>query len=548
MRPLAAILLVALLAVAYLAAVNDHWAVRPDSGYYLGLGRSLAEGRGMEFNGRQEWGFPPVVPLAIAGCRLLAGPRLWPVNLVMTLFGLGVIALAAPAIRRLAGGLPGRPAGGAAVGLRAGAAGFRPDEAGAAVLVAASAQLFNASTRVLTDVPFTFLVVLGVYGFARARQGHWSWLLAGSLAMAAATWTRLPGVVLWGGLALGTLVDARPPGYLKRLLATAAGGALVLGALAAWMLLLRSRADPGTLDYLRAARQLDYDFLSWAKWAKVGQALLNLPRAVSGVLMDQELHGVSLAPTALALVGLWTLARGRQWIVVMPIALYIAFLASLGPSAVAERYFLPILPLVAYALVVGVRTVAVWAAAARAAWRGRRRAAEAAGPTRRAWAVPLAVGLCVAVSLPKIGRTIYWMRHGDFYGRFDHGKWADAVALGRALGERGRPGTDRVVAPWFTIIHYLSRLETTSVYSPAEPRADRYTQAPPEDLARAAVAGGYRFVVVPAGAGEWSEAAAAGLKGTGQFRDPPERFGRLLLFERAATAGNLPGEPPPAPP
>jgi 4-amino-4-deoxy-L-arabinose transferase-like glycosyltransferase len=508
----------------------------------------------MEFNGRQEWGFPPVVPLVIAGCRLLAGPRLWPVNLVMTLFGLGVIALAALAIRRLASDLPERPAGGAAVGLRPGAAGLRPDEAGAAVLVAASAQLFNASTRVLTDVPFTFLVVLGVYGFARARQGHWSWLLAGSLAMAAATWTRLPGVVLWGGLALGTLVDARPPGYLKRFLATAAGGALVLGALAAWMIFLRSRADPGTLDYVRAARQLDYDFLSWAKWASVGQALLNLPRAVSGVLMDQELPGLNLAPTALVLVGLWTLARGRQWIVIMPIVLYIAFLASLGPSAVAERYFLPILPLVAYALVAGVRTVAAWGTAARAAWR-KRRGDEAAGPTRRAWAVPLAVGLCVAVSLPKIGRTIYWMRHGDFYQRFDHGKWADAVALGRALGERGRPGTDRVVAPWFTIVHYLSRLETTSVYSADEPRADRYTQAPPGDLARAAVAGGYRFVVVPAGAGEWSQAAAAGLEETGQFRDPPERFGRLLLFERAAVSGNLPGDaalrstrPPPAPP
>jgi 4-amino-4-deoxy-L-arabinose transferase-like glycosyltransferase len=509
------------LAALYAAAVNDSWSVRPDSGYYLALGRSLAEGRGMEFNGRQVWGFPPLVPLLVAGCRLLAGPRLWPVNAAMSLFGLGVAAASAAAFRRLADGLPDRLGCGVA--------------AGAAVIVATSARLFTASTRILTDVPFTFFVVLGVYAFVRARQGHWAWVLAGSLALAAATWTRLPGIVLWVGLVLGLLLDARPPGRLRRLLATAAGAAIVVGAMAAWMLLLRPRSDPGTVDYLRAAQNLDCGMFSAAKWAEVAEALLKVPQALCGALVEQDLPYLSFMPTALALVGLATLARTRQWTVVMPVLIYGAALTALGPDGIGDRYFLPIMPLAAYALVSGVRALAAGAAAL------RKSSPESPPTIRRPWAVPLAVGCCAIISLPNVAATIYVMRSPHFYHVYERGLWADYVDLGRALEARGRPGTDRVLAPWFTVVHYLSRLETTSEYSPAQAPRSHYASGPPDDFVRAATAGGYRFVVVPPTQDAkdmvtpaWSRAVTAGLKAAEVFRDPPERFGRLMLFERAA--------------
>jgi len=49
-------------ALAYALAINDQWAIKGDSALYLALGRSLAEGRGMEYNGQQMWGTPPAIP------------------------------------------------------------------------------------------------------------------------------------------------------------------------------------------------------------------------------------------------------------------------------------------------------------------------------------------------------------------------------------------------------------------------------------------------------------------------------------------------------
>lgn len=39
------VMAVAALAAAYAAGLNDSWAIKPDSGFYPALGRSLAEGR-----------------------------------------------------------------------------------------------------------------------------------------------------------------------------------------------------------------------------------------------------------------------------------------------------------------------------------------------------------------------------------------------------------------------------------------------------------------------------------------------------------------------
>jgi hypothetical protein len=250
--------------------------------------------------------------------------------------------------------------------------------------------------------------------------------------------------------------------------------------------------------------------------------------------VDQELAYLNVLPTALVLMGGWALARHRQWVVIMPIFFYVAFLAAIGPGGIAARYFLPIMPLLAYALVAGVPTAAVWLAAL------RKPPADAPAAPRRAWAVPLAVGLCVAISLPKIVGTIYIMRQPDFYRAYERGLWADYLDLGGALAERGTPGTDRVLAPWFTVVHYLSRLEATSTYAPPQVPTRKYASGPPEDFVRAAATGGYRFVVVPLTQDAedtetpvWSRAVTAGLKAAEVFRDPPERFGRLLLFERA---------------
>jgi hypothetical protein len=95
-------------AALYLVGLNDFWAITPDSGLYMSLGRSLVEGRGMEFNGEQWSGIFPVVPLLIAGCRWLVGSHVWLINLVMRLFALGFIAFSFLIFDRLQKEFPDR--------------------------------------------------------------------------------------------------------------------------------------------------------------------------------------------------------------------------------------------------------------------------------------------------------------------------------------------------------------------------------------------------------------------------------------------------------
>lgn len=73
-RRLLAAAILADIALLPLLAVNNHGAVEPDSGVYFSLGRSLAEDRGMEYNGDPSGGVPPLFPVLIAACRLIFGP------------------------------------------------------------------------------------------------------------------------------------------------------------------------------------------------------------------------------------------------------------------------------------------------------------------------------------------------------------------------------------------------------------------------------------------------------------------------------------------
>jgi len=186
-------ILLLVLAGLYLVAVNDHWAPKPDSALYMGLGRSLAEGRGMAFNGRQEWGIPPAAPFLIAACRYVAGPHDWPANLCMTLMGLGVVVFAWLGVRRLSADLPASARGAVEVGTLA-AAGL-------------SARLFIDSARILTDVPCAFFLMVAFWAVVRARSGRAAWYVAGAMAAALAVLARVPALVCAAGLLAAAAID-----------------------------------------------------------------------------------------------------------------------------------------------------------------------------------------------------------------------------------------------------------------------------------------------------------------------------------------------------
>ena len=58
----------------------------------------------------------------------------------------------------------------------------------------------------------------------------------------------------------------------------------------------------------------------------------------------------------------------------------------------------------------------------------------------------------------------------------------------------------------------------------------------PEEFAKAAAAGPYRFVVLPTDRRDWSGPARQSLEATGVFREVSKRFGPLVLYERVTRA------------
>lgn len=502
----AAVLFVALAAV-YLAAVNGSWAMRPDSALYLGLGRSLAEGRGMEFNGGQWWALPPVVPMLIAACRTI-DPGYFLPNLVMHLAALAAIAVAVATVGELAQDLP--------------EAMQKHFVVAAALTIGLSAGLFVHVSPIQTDVPFLLFISIAIYAFVRGGRGHWRWYFVGAAALLPACLTRLPGVIFATGLVLAVLLDFRREGYRRRALAAVAAGAIVLAGFAAWFFLVRTRGDPGTIDQVAAVTGERFNVFSPAKWSALAQAAASFPAALTATITDQRLTGgyFGLVPTAVLMVGLWTLLRLRQFVVLAPLVLYVGFLIILDPTSVSERYFLPVMPMLVYGLLVGAQTLrlALERLTRRPAWPG--------------WALAVVVAACVGTSVPKIAREVYWMRHPQFYEVYDKGKWCGLRDVGLALRERGRPGTDEMVTTQPTIIHYLSGLRYPAgppLWPPAGPRA--YKSLPPHEFAQAVAEGPWRFVVLPTDTPDWSEPAMKALEESGAL-GPPERFGRLVLYER----------------
>jgi len=530
-------------AALYALTINNHWAIERDSAAYLSLGQSVAEGRGMTFNGQSMWSLPPMVPFLIAGCRLIVGPDLWLINLVIKLFAVGAIAMTYLVVRRLATDLPEHIREGLAFG--------------AILIVGTSARLLRETAPILTDVVFLFWVTLALYLFLRGREGHWAWCLAGGLVMLAACATRYVGVVLYGGMALALAMDLRRPGGVRRLAAGLAGfDAMALGGLLAYGLFFKAQPAGGLLATLAAAPLEQWNTLVGGdKWVPLGGALVAVPTAFFETLVDQGITGLGLAAFAVIAAG-WVAAwRRREWLVTVPLALYLAFLVALGQGAVAPRYLLAFLPVLAYLLLRGTYSAAIWA---RSYWQRRKTPAAPAedGSRSRTEQVALiaVVVLVMGISLPKDVRQIYWMRHEPFYEVYEKGRWQRWVDLCAYLRAHGRPGMDVVGTAETAVVSYLSGLPIRTELFQVDPRPNslRYTLASPstfpaEVLGRLVAKSDIRFLVVPlhvtatgaklVGAapgemGEWSEQAVRSLEATGVFLTPPQRFGDLALYER----------------
>lgn len=496
-----------LIAAAYLVAVNDQWAITRDSALYLGLGRSLAEGHGMEFDGRQWWGIPPLAPMLIAGCRLIVGDHFWLINLVMTGLALGAIYVTYLLARLLGDDLPES---------------WRDGLPTATVLVVGlSARLFIDATHIMTDVPFLFFSLLGLYGMIRAVRHHWGWAGLGTASLCLATSARLLGVLFVVAAGLMLLLHLRERGVGRRPAAALALLCLPVATTAAWFFLVRPHQNEGTIDYVSPLSVEASAAVNGDKLAEIGQSLTRVPEAMCGALVGQKMprFGVNLAPTALIVVGVVVLAWRRKFDLLVFCVPYLAFLVVYTPGAVAARYFLPVMPLLAYFLLVGTQAVAMPLVSRLGLIRRQAR-------WRFAGLVVLA-GLCLAISLPRVGRQIYWMRHPDFYAVFDRGDWQDYVQCSQYI--RGRqPGSQaRVLSTESPVVLYL-----TGLNAPEKLCRREIVEEPPEAFLGLAADPACRFVLAPDCYHAWSEAVTAGLAASGRYDLPPRQFGSVAVYER----------------
>ena len=512
------------LCAVYGLGVNNQWAISPDGALYLTLGRSLAEGHGMECNGLQWWTIPPVLPFLIAACRLVAGDGYWLINLVLSACAIGAVVLAARTIRR-----------------------YGTSDLALPVLVISgmSAYLYIIAGRVQTDVPFMLLVAAGLYGFARAAEASPWWTVPGGAALLAAALTRPPGVLFVVGAVGGLLLKFRRPGYRWWAIAAILTVVVTAGLFLIWAEYIRSMADPGTGDYAAALRARSFNLFDAQHFKFMAAGLHALPSATFAAITGQQLNfWVMAGPMLLVFLGLAVIARRRQWVIAVPVVLYVGFLLFWGGGAVARRYLLPVMPYLVYAFLAGVSAVASWA---QHRWKP---AAEASGrPAIQRIAVIIAGVICVAISVPKIARDVYWTRSSDFYDTYEGGKWRDVVDVAQHLRREGRAEVDVMLGPEFTVLHYLTRLriETTMLapgFVPWDPASGSA-----QVFAEMAVRGPARFVVVPTTPPEWSREALAVIEASGMF-GPPVTFGHFAVLKRHdGSAGQPAGksDPPPLP-
>lgn len=491
-------IVLALLGLVYALGVNDAWAISADGSLYLALGRSLAEGRGMAYGGRQWWTIPPMLPALVAACRLLVGRHFWLLNAALSAAGLASAAWVSRVAARRDG-----------------------ERMAAAVLAVAgfSAYLYATSARIHTDALFAALVAGAIWALARPGRMSPGWAAVGAALVTAAIFTRLVGVVLAGGVFVGLILKWRQAGRQRGAwIMVAAGGAAVVAATVAWLVWVRPRADAGVGDYLTVIPGWLARLAEATYWAGLLRAAGRAPGAVFGAITGQNAPlWAAAAPAALVVWGLVAMARRGAWVVVCAAGLYVAFLVVYTEGAVARRYILPVMPILVWALLVGAREAAA---------RLRRRRPERA---RRA-ALWTTAAVCLGISLPKLAREVVWLRHPDFYRVYEKGEWAAVVAAGAWLRDHADPARDTLASHEATVLHVLTHLELCAPDLPQGTSGpwERY-QMTPSVYASTVEASGGRFAVLPRG-GSWDEVAAH-LEASGAFR-PAASLGEIVIYVR----------------
>ena len=412
----------------YAAGVSTHWRFQRDSALYMGLARSLAETGAYTFNGAPQRLSLPGFPALLSLVYRTVGESFLAMNLLVALFGLGCVALGWLLFRV-------QPLG-------------RAQALACLVMLGFSRTLFYYSSHIITDVPFAFFVLLGLYCGTRMLRGdgrervRWCLAAAGAtlaacavrplglallMALAAAPWLRRGALSQWRANLGWTAVLAAPT--------TVAGALWVHRGLA-----FGTATGTSYFHWFVGVRGLA---------GAVLHVLAQVPGAVGG--LSDTVLGSNLGLTVSVLlaipIGVGFVAAVRCGERVLA-AFGVAYVGAVCLAYPGRRLLLPVLPALLVWLVLGVGAIARFAA--------ERRRLSGPSLVRAGWVL---VALLALGNLAHAGKTIYEAHSADFYAVIEDGRLPDYFRLTDWLREHAGP-QDCVLADENNFIHYFSRVRT----------------------------------------------------------------------------------------
>jgi uncharacterized membrane protein (UPF0136 family) len=202
-----------------------------------------------------------------------------------------------------------------------------------------------------------------------------------------------------------------------------------------------------------------------------------LPSVVALEFTSQKAHvfleiGMLLVVlTAVGAVALWR--RGRRF---PAAALAIYFLALLivggGPRAMRERYFMPLLPLMAWCMIAGMCSCAGWLACRLR--RNPHRAAVAA--------VTILVLFLIGANQPKVARGAFYYSYlahiGQYYDHLQNRPYVELMAVSKLVNDRTPAPAEVAMTPdRISVLHYVTGRRITQLPLGPQTTADDATAA-----------------------------------------------------------------------
>ncbi len=400
---------VAAVLLIYLAGINGQWRLGPDTTRYATIGLNLVEGVGFTDPTGLAENAPPGLPLLFAAnFKVFGADQVWPIVVVMSLISVGNLVLTYCLFRLHDG---------RATGLIV------------ALLLAVCANFYRHSLEVLTEMPFVFGLLLMLIGHER-HERHvgrpwqaWTLVGAGFVIMVLFRFVAIIVVIAYGMALLWQAVRDRRRAPLLAM------GAIVVGVVLFRLFGPRASDSEGlTGDELHVLALVVNNLPATLRSAwetHLPRLLVTVgPEALFGNKLGLDFVGGYFTVVTL-LLGMGLAARRPVWglLVLLFTVQWVLFGSDI-------RYFLPILPLLAF----------TWWKAARWIMTGR--------PGRLATAAALAtLVIWVGMNLPRtIGFTAQ-QRAVPFLAHYQNGVYVGTHEMARVLAAKTEPDA-RILSDW----------------------------------------------------------------------------------------------------